>query len=95
MDRQRPNDGSKMAIGSFKSHGGAKTRRAAVAEAEARGAASAQAPFPARRARERMGVQKSSVAGEVKPTATGRGNAVPGRQGWLEARREQTGAVLN
>jgi len=53
-DRLRPNDGSKMAIGSFKS----QRRRnqnpeGGEAEAEARRAASAQAFFPSRRAREK------------------------------------------
>jgi hypothetical protein len=55
--------------------GGAKTRRAALAEAEARSAASAQASFPARRAREKRGVEKengternqSQTAREIRP----------------------------
>ena len=45
--------------------GGAKTRRAAPAEAEARGVASAQACFPARHAREKRR-QKREVIEEIK-----------------------------
>src|SRR6516164_2381958 len=73
MFQKRPNDGSSHRT---------KTRRAALAEAEARSAASAQTSFPARRARERKGRQKRRVTGKIKGNGSRKDHAVSSRQGW-------------